>query len=71
LRGGSTQERALHKKEEAICLEPGDDNGLPLSYGSQAPILRAGGHLDEAMTLLKKSEFISLGDGRKPADFIL
>ncbi len=30
---------ALHKKEEAICLELGNKDGLQTSYGNQALIL--------------------------------
>ena len=34
---------ALHKKEEAICLELGDKDSLQRSYGNQALILKPGG----------------------------
>ena len=40
---------ALHKKEEAICLEPGNKDGLQRSYGNQANILVAWGRLDDAL----------------------
>ena len=33
---------ALHKKEEAICLELGNKDGLQTSYGNQALILTCG-----------------------------
>jgi tetratricopeptide (TPR) repeat protein len=49
---------ALHKKQEAICLELGNQDSLQLSYGNQAIILQAWGRLDEAMNLLKKREAI-------------
>jgi hypothetical protein len=33
---------ALHKKEEALCLELGNKDGLQISYGNQVPwLLRA------------------------------
>jgi len=56
---------ALHKKEEAICLELGDPNGLQASYGNQALILKAWGRLEEALALLKKQEAICLESGNK------
>ena len=34
---------ALHKKQEAICLELGNKDSLQISYGNQALILKAGG----------------------------
>lgn len=51
---------ALHKKQEGICLELGDKNGLQRSYGNQALILKDWGRLEEAMTLHKKEEAICL-----------
>ncbi len=51
---------ALHKKEEAICLERSDQDGLQTSYGHQALILRAWGRSGKAMALLKKQEAICL-----------
>jgi tetratricopeptide (TPR) repeat protein len=51
---------ALHRKEEAICLELGDRDNLQISYGNQALILKVWGRLDEAETLLKKQEAICL-----------
>jgi tetratricopeptide (TPR) repeat protein len=51
---------ALHKKQEAIYLELGDQDGLQRTYVSQAVILSAWGRLDEAMALLKKQEAICL-----------
>ncbi len=56
---------ALHKKEEAICLELDDKDGLQASYGNQALILKAWGRLEEAMALLKKQEAICLELGNK------
>jgi tetratricopeptide (TPR) repeat protein len=55
---------ALHKKEEAICAELGNQDGLQSSYGNQALILKAWGRLEEAMALHKKEEAIckELGD---------
>ena len=45
---------ALHKKEEAFCLELGNKDSLQRSYGDQAVILRAWGRLEEAFELHKK-----------------
>jgi tetratricopeptide (TPR) repeat protein len=56
---------ALHKKEEAICLELANKNDLQICYGNQALILRAWGKLEEAMSLLKKKEVICLELGNK------
>ena len=56
---------ALHKKEEAICLELGNKDGLPASYGNQALILEAWGKLDEALAFHKKEEAICLELGNK------
>ncbi len=56
---------ALHKKQEAICLEFDDKQGLQASYGNQALILRAWGKLEESMALLKKQEAICLELGNK------
>ncbi len=39
---------ALHKKQEALCEELGNKDGLQVSYGNQALILKAWGQLDEA-----------------------
>jgi tetratricopeptide (TPR) repeat protein len=55
----------LHKKQEAICLELGNQNGLQASYGNQAVILIAWGRFDEAMALLKKKEAICLELGNR------
>jgi hypothetical protein len=41
----------MHKKEEAICLELGNKDGLRASYGNQALILEDRGKLDEALAL--------------------
>ncbi|HEY4930967.1 MAG TPA: hypothetical protein VII23_05305 [Terriglobales bacterium] len=51
---------ALHKKEEVICLELGDKDGLQVSYGNQAGILEDWGQMEDAMGLLKKQEAICL-----------
>jgi tetratricopeptide (TPR) repeat protein len=56
---------ALHKKEEALCLESGGKDGLQASYGNQALILQAWGRLEDAMALLKKQEDLSLELGNK------
>ena len=56
---------ALHKKEEAICLELGNKDGLQCSYGNQATILHAWGRLEEALALHKKEEAICLELGNK------
>jgi tetratricopeptide (TPR) repeat protein len=56
---------ALHKKQEAICLELGDKVELLKSYGNQAVILRIRGRLEEAMVLHKKEEDICLELGNK------
>ena len=56
---------ALHKKEEAICLELGNRDGLQRSYGNQALILKAWGRLEEALALHKKEEAICLELGNK------
>jgi hypothetical protein len=55
---------ALHKQQEAICVELGDRAGLQRSYGNQALILQAWGRLEEAMALHKQQEAIcvELGD---------
>jgi hypothetical protein len=53
----------LHKKEEAICLAMGNQEGLQITYGNQALILKAWGRLDGAMELHKKKEAIWPGDG--------
>jgi tetratricopeptide (TPR) repeat protein len=55
----------LHKKEEAICLELGNQDGLQRSYGNQALILHAWGRLEEALELHKKKEAICLELGKK------
>ena len=56
---------ALHKKEETICLELGNKDGLQASYGNQALILQAWGRLEEALALHKKQEAICLELGNK------
>jgi len=49
---------AMYKKEEAICLELGDKDGLSRSCGNQAMILMQLGNLHEAQELLEKAEAI-------------
>ena len=56
---------ALHKKQEAICLELGNKDSLQRSYGNQANILYAWGRLEEALALHKKQEAICLELGNK------
>ena len=56
---------ALHKKEEALCLELGKKDSLQRAYGNQALILQAWGRLDEALALHKKKEAICLELGKK------
>jgi hypothetical protein len=56
---------ALHKKEEALCLELGDKDGLQRSYGNQALILKAWGRLEEALALPEKQEAICRELGNK------
>src|ERR1017187_7967794 len=56
---------ALHKKEEALCLELGNKDSLQRSYGNQAVILKAWGQLEDAMALHKKEEALCLELGNK------
>ena len=56
---------ALHKKEEALCLELGNKDGLQRTYGNQAVILQAWGRLEEATALLEKQEALCLELGNK------
>ena len=56
---------ALHKKQEALCLELGNKDGLQRSYGNRAVILQAWGRLKEAMAMLKKQEALCLELGNK------
>jgi hypothetical protein len=56
---------ALHKKEEALCLELGNKNSLQVSYGNQAGILQLWGRLEEALALQKKKEALCLELGDK------
>jgi hypothetical protein len=55
----------LHKKQETLCLELGDKDGLSHSYGNQAAILKAWGRLEEAMALHKKEEALCMEIGNK------
>jgi tetratricopeptide (TPR) repeat protein len=56
---------ALHKKEEALCLELGNKDGLQRSYGNQGLILKAWGRLEEALALHKKEEALCLELGNR------
>jgi len=56
---------ALHKKQEALCLELGNKDGLQTSYGNQAGILQDWGRLEEAFELHKKKEALCLELGNK------
>jgi tetratricopeptide (TPR) repeat protein len=56
---------ALLKRQEALCLDLGYDDGLQLSYGNQALILKDWGRLDEAMALHKREEALCLDLGNK------
>ena len=47
---------ALLKKQEALCQELGNKNGLQICYGNQALILKTWGRLDEALALLVEQE---------------
>ena len=53
------------QKEEALCRELGNKDGLQRSYGNQALILRAWGRLEEALALLKKQEALCREVGNK------
>jgi tetratricopeptide (TPR) repeat protein len=55
----------LHKKQEALCLELGNKDGLQASYGNQGLILQDWGRLEEALTLHKKQEALCLELGNK------
>jgi hypothetical protein len=56
---------ALYKKQEALCRELGDNDGLQRSYGNQALILQAWGRLEDAMALFKKQETLCLEGGNR------
>src|SRR6266446_8426964 len=56
---------ALLKKQEALCLELGSKDGLQISYGNQALILKAWGRLVEAFALHKKEETVCLELGNR------
>ncbi len=51
---------ALHKKQEALCLELGNKDGLQISHGNQAMILKDWKRYDEAVQLLQKAEKLCL-----------
>jgi tetratricopeptide (TPR) repeat protein/DNA-binding winged helix-turn-helix (wHTH) protein len=48
----------LHKKEESLCKELGDERSLQICYGNQALILRRMDKREEAMKFLKRQEDI-------------
>jgi hypothetical protein len=48
----------LNKKEEALCIELGNKDGLQRTYGNQAIILREMGQDKEADALLEKQRLI-------------
>jgi tetratricopeptide (TPR) repeat protein len=50
----------LHKKEESLCKELGDERSLQICYGNQALILRRMDKREEAMKFLKRQEDICL-----------
>ena len=56
---------ALHKKQEALCLELSHKDGLQACYGNQALILQAWGRLEEALALHKQQEALCLELGNK------
>jgi len=56
---------ALHKKQEALCLELGNKDGLSKSYSGQALILSAWGRLEEALALYQNGEALCLELGDK------
>src|SRR5207302_177392 len=56
---------ALHKKQEALCLELGNKASLQSCYGNQALILQAWGRLEKALALQKKQEALCLELGDK------
>jgi hypothetical protein len=56
---------ALHKEEEALCLELGNKHSLWRSYGNQASILIVWGRLEEAMALLEKQKALCLELGNR------
>src|SRR5206468_2967756 len=47
-----------HKEQERICRQLGNINGLAISLGNQAVILKARGDLNGAMALLTEQERI-------------
>jgi hypothetical protein len=55
----------LYKKQEAVCLELGNQDGLQTSYGNQASTLHKWERLEEAMALHKKEDAICLELGNQ------
>ena len=56
---------ALQKKQEALCRELGNKDGLQASYGNQALIVKAWGWLEEALELHKKKEALCIEVGNR------
>ena len=63
--GRLAEAMALHKKQETLCLELGNKDGLQRSYGNEAVILEAWGRLEEAFVLHKKQEALCLELGSR------
>jgi tetratricopeptide (TPR) repeat protein len=57
----------LLKREEAICLELGNKEGLQRCYGNQAEILRDLGRFEDAMVLLRQQAGVCEELGNKLA----
>ena len=66
-RGQFQEAMDLHKKQETLCIEIGDKDGLQSCYGNQANILSLWGRLQEAMDLYKKKEALCVEMTNKDA----
>ena len=53
------------KKQESLCNQLGNKDGLQACYGDQALILKEWDQLEEAMALLKKQETLCIELGLK------
>ena len=62
---GVDEALALHEKQEALCIDLGDKDGLRRSLGNQALIRQEGGHLKQAMALHKKEEALCIELGNQ------